>query len=272
VTPYAQQVDRDRRALARLLLEHVSRTFATAADHAYHAAKMGHDPVPAAADVILGNADLKLDGLAPRMARIMYAAYRSGWRRAGLAAGLPLSHPYYAVTPSVLTLDSAQRPDVRSKARRFLAIARESAGKAVVAVTRGLRRLLGLGGKDRAAEARRAVLDAGYGPGGKVAETVAETAVQLAYAAGQRDGFDAEAGEDVIGFRFVATLDKATTKYCRPLDGVKVLKNDPWLERNGACPRHYNCRSVIVPLTRPFTPTVNPPEVPAMAGFGLAYA
>lgn len=58
------------------------------------------------------------------------------------------------------------------------------------------------------------------------------------------------ANRAVIGsVRFVATLDARTSAICRGLDGKTYNLDDPKLPRP---PRHPNCRSVLVPVTKTF--------------------
>lgn len=58
----------------------------------------------------------------------------------------------------------------------------------------------------------------------------------------------AEANNDVIGFQYSAIIDDVTTEVCRQLDGktraiddLESAKLDP--------PNHFNCRSILVPIT-----------------------
>lgn len=52
----------------------------------------------------------------------------------------------------------------------------------------------------------------------------------------------------VTKYQYVAILDSKTTKICKKLDGRIFEVNDPKSIRP---PQHYNCRSVIMPITEP---------------------
>ncbi len=66
---------------------------------------------------------------------------------------------------------------------------------------------------------------------------------------------------DVIGFESTAIMDRRTTEICRRLNGRKFFKVDGWnrasLQSSAyAIPRHYNCRSIWMPITpKPTKPT-----------------
>lgn len=57
-----------------------------------------------------------------------------------------------------------------------------------------------------------------------------------------------EAGDFIVGYEYSAILDDRTTEVCRYLDGKVFRRGDTWLESLKP-PRHFNCRSIIVPLT-----------------------
>jgi len=83
-----------------------------------------------------------------------------------------------------------------------------------------------------------------------------QTAVQTVAATARRDTF--QANSDVIkGIRQVSTLDGHTTVICVAYSGAKwTLEYVPitptTLAYNGGVPRHWNCRSVEVPITKTF--------------------
>lgn len=78
-------------------------------------------------------------------------------------------------------------------------------------------------------------------------ETIVRTNVTDAFNAGRLVGAR-EAGELLTGMEYSAVLDSRTTEVCRRLDGKVILKDDPALDSLKP-PRHFNCRSVLVPVT-----------------------
>lgn len=285
MTGYVAKVDRDRRRLSRLLAAHLLRVLGQSARHAVAAVRLGHEPESAARRVIEGDAALGLPGLASGVAKLLGLAYAAGWRRAGLAAGLPRNHDYFAAfdrQAASLALDSRPpyRPDLPSLRQRLAAQARAVARRVSDAVAGGIRRALGavgLGVRERAKAVREAFTRGGWVESDAVAAAEvphrayaeAETAANGAYNDGAADGFRAEAGANLTGWQFVAVLDGATSEWCRPLHGTKVAKDDPWA-RAHVCPRHWNCRSLLRPIFGPFTPTERPLWLPPAPGFGNA--
>jgi len=84
------------------------------------------------------------------------------------------------------------------------------------------------------------------------AEALVRTAVNHIGAEARDASFEAN-GDIIVGRRYVATLDSRTTLGCASLDGevFKTGENAPSL------PRHWNCRSVYVPVLDPkFTGTI----------------
>jgi SPP1 gp7 family putative phage head morphogenesis protein len=78
-------------------------------------------------------------------------------------------------------------------------------------------------------------------------ETVVRTNVTDAYNRGRLvEG--REAGELLVGFQYSAVLDDRTTEICRELDGKVFRPGDPALDQVKP-PNHFNCRSVLVPIT-----------------------
>jgi Protein of unknown function (DUF3626) len=76
----------------------------------------------------------------------------------------------------------------------------------------------------------------------------------------------------VLGYEYVSILDDRTTDICTAYAGVQLFKNNPWwLTHFPGC--HWNCRSTIIALFKPFVPTAIPPvDPPPMPGFGMAPA
>lgn len=78
-------------------------------------------------------------------------------------------------------------------------------------------------------------------------ETIIRTNVTDAYNRG-RVVEGRALGQLVSGFEYSAILDDRTTEICRELDGSVFAADDPNLDRIKP-PNHFNCRSVLVPIT-----------------------
>lgn len=87
------------------------------------------------------------------------------------------------------------------------------------------------------------------------AASLVQTSVQAIANDARRKTF--EANSDVLsGIRQVSTLDSHTSVVCIAYSGAKWnMKHEPIGNSpayNGGCPRHFNCRSVEVPITKTF--------------------
>ncbi len=65
-----------------------------------------------------------------------------------------------------------------------------------------------------------------------------------------------DASPEVLGFESSAVMDRRTTQICADLNGRRFYKKDGWnrdrlSSSEFAIPRHYNCRSVWLPITNP---------------------
>jgi SPP1 gp7 family putative phage head morphogenesis protein len=81
-------------------------------------------------------------------------------------------------------------------------------------------------------------------------ETVIRTNFTDAYNEGRwQQMIDPDVGDFVTGVEYSAILDDRTTEFCRQLDGKVFEREDPDLLRVKP-PNHYNCRSLIVPVTK----------------------
>ena len=70
----------------------------------------------------------------------------------------------------------------------------------------------------------------------------------------------------VKGWQFLAILDKRTTTICRARHGMILKKDDPRVRGSFRAPCHWNCRSILSPVTifedLPFTPDYKLNSVP----------
>jgi hypothetical protein len=224
------------------------------------AIRVGSSWADALRSVLLGNPALDLPGGVPLLSRAMAETHHAGIHRVGRIVGVPLP-------PAVPLADLAgyYRPTAAGALERvrgaLQAKVTDALGGAVEA--------------DRISADVRAVGEAfevaGYSAANPWAAAAEATmAVTTAYGAGMSDGFNADELRDVLmGLRSVAVGDERTTEVCRAYDGVQLPPLDPWWHEHWV-PRHWNCRSVILPIMGRFEPTENPPWSPAPAvGFGL---
>lgn len=81
-------------------------------------------------------------------------------------------------------------------------------------------------------------------------ETIARTNITDAYNQGRlKQSMDPEVAKFMFGMRYSAILDNRTTKVCQFLDGKIFRMDDPELLRLTP-PNHFNCRSILVPITK----------------------
>jgi hypothetical protein len=101
-------------------------------------------------------------------------------------------------------------------------------------------------------------------------ELGAERNVVTASNAGLFEGAAAKFGLDaILGFRHVSFLDEVTTDICRERHGLSLPTAHRYWRDNWVS-LHFHCRSWIVPLVEPFTPSETLPTTPPMDGFGRA--
>jgi SPP1 gp7 family putative phage head morphogenesis protein len=80
-------------------------------------------------------------------------------------------------------------------------------------------------------------------------EVIVRTETTNAYNMGRIIAARSPAADKIIqGFEYSAILDSRTTAVCRKLDGRFIAKGDPDLARLSP-PNHFNCRSLLVPVT-----------------------
>ena len=73
---------------------------------------------------------------------------------------------------------------------------------------------------------------------------------------------DPSIGDFVKAYEYSAILDGVTTEFCRKMDGRIYLKSDP-IWRGITPPNHFNCRSVLIPITEldsEWAPSPQPPS------------
>lgn len=116
----------------------------------------------------------------------------------------------------------------------------------------------------RAREIRKAFDKSGVGKvSTRLIDTWAETVSYVEFESGRRDGDSLPAVSEMLyGYRWSSILDDRTTLGCKHLDGWVAPVGDKWMEAL-APPRHFNCRSVLVPVWQSSTmkaPTPVPPK------------
>lgn len=79
-------------------------------------------------------------------------------------------------------------------------------------------------------------------------ETVVRTEMARAFNVGRKVIFDRETEDGFIeAYQYSAIIDSRTTEICRALDGKIYRADDPYVDRITP-PRHFNCRSLLVPV------------------------
>lgn len=101
---------------------------------------------------------------------------------------------------------------------------------------------------------------------GQRLETIVRTNTIKAYNFGRRKQFESpELKGFVQGYQFSAILDARTSDICNTLDGKTYKITDPYISRITP-PVHFNCRSLLIPITinEPFKPDkrINPELFP----------
>lgn len=80
-------------------------------------------------------------------------------------------------------------------------------------------------------------------------ETIARTNISTVFNQAQLAVYnDPALGDFVVAYEYSAVLDSRTTKFCRTYDDRVYAKNDP-IWGTITPPNHFNCRSVIIPVT-----------------------
>jgi len=80
-------------------------------------------------------------------------------------------------------------------------------------------------------------------------ETIARTNITTAFNQAQLSVYaEPQLGDFVAGLEYAATLDSRTTEFCNAYNGRRFKRNDPvWSTITP--PNHFNCRSVMIPIT-----------------------
>lgn len=100
-------------------------------------------------------------------------------------------------------------------------------------------------------------------------ETIARTQFTTAFNQGRKMYFeDPDVDDFVAAYEWSSVIDDATTDYCNEMDG-RILKKDE-LNSIGWPPAHFNCRSMVVPVTEGESFTFD--EVPKNVSRGTGFA
>lgn len=251
------QIEEDRQRREREMLLLFLILFGTATRHAAMAIRLGHDPIAASRNVIMGNPRLGLPGLPAPMARLMAAAHSDGLRRAELLAG---SQPSAAESTSI---DRYYGPAQRMASR----MADTLGGK----IDEAVRGDTDSNARGVAGEVQDVIARDGYGKENPyLLETVSERIVIDAHGAGMWDGWQRpELNDRLRGFVHHSQIDDATTAICRHRDGYARPKDDPYWRWNWPA-LHWGCRSIILPAWKDREWSLVAPTIPAAEGFGQA--
>lgn len=91
---------------------------------------------------------------------------------------------------------------------------------------------------------------AGYDYDGKSLYTPINTEISKAFSAGMSEyNKDLEASGEIVAYEWSAIIDGVTTEGCNDLDGM-IFETSDSIWNNLSTPRHWNCRSQMVPIFR----------------------
>lgn len=271
----AEEMDRERRRLELAALILALRIGNKAAKFARDAARLGHDPAQAAADVLLGNPMLDLPGLTPVLSDLLISADLAGrlhtLQNVDVYHGLPKPRslagsaldPTQAEAAAAETMyDAAAEQTVREISGAVQQAIRDATIESVTADD-SIRATIGrLNGATASAGI---TADASH-----VIQTQFRTASAQAYAAGRWDSLHHPSLYGLItAFRLRTIRDDHTSKICLTpgLDGMTRPPGDPVWYRLWP-PLHWNCRTVVVELYEDAPTFTEIPPVVAMPGFG----
>lgn len=262
-----ERIDRDRRQREEELFLLLLLLMRQSANRADMALALGADPFAAVADVLTGNAALNMPGAASRVARHLAAADVAGFRRTVrviVSEGVTIEAELQRYAPARDYGSMARQAIAKALGtlQSRLAQAIREASVTGVSVRRAVRRAFEVGGYVESATSKAWLM-----------ESTAVTLTGFAWSGGWFAGWNRPAvAERLKGFRFSAVLDTRTTNICRACHGTKVPVDSPWIQTRTP-PLHFNCRSVLLPIFRDFTPTETLPWTPwPMPGFGHAPA
>ena len=102
-------------------------------------------------------------------------------------------------------------------------------------------------------------------------ETMVRTNMTEAFNQARLSVYNAsDIGDFVEAYEYDATIDSRTTPFCRAANG-KIYAKDDEFWTTGTPPNHFNCRSIIIPVTQFDDHEISsalPPDVQPDAGFG----
>jgi hypothetical protein len=255
----AHTIEAERVRLENYAVDAVARAGDTALRHAAAAVRLGHDPVDAARDVLIGNPSIRQPGLEDLITRALVAAHLLGLRRTALAA-----RQHYG--REVLTLSRAgdKLSDWLNKLVDVAAVAEDE--------------VQGLFARARAAAARivqriTAPLLARVGNAPAIVAQKSETpfaapTLVRAYESGRDRGWRTpQVQEKLWGLRYSAILDNVTTPICRGLNDTVLPLDDPFWDQ-WKPPLHWGCRSMVIEVFSSTNLRRPPAEVRNYEAFG----
>lgn len=257
-----ERIEKERKARERALLLLLLFTAERSRVATVRAIRVGADwrrPFRAA---WLGDTALDQAGGVPMTSRIMADAQIAGYQRAGRLVGVDLTATVTLQEAAIFVRSVAEQKlyDVAQglQDRIAQAITEQETADLISADVAAVNETFAKGWTlehkaDAEAESSRIVLEQ--------------------YATGIMSGFkQPTVAAKITGLRFVAVLDNRTTVICRKYNGVMLPLGDPWFNTRTP-PLHYNCRSLLLPITTEFEPTVNPPVTPPPEpGFGAPWS
>lgn len=258
------QIERDRHEKEEEMLLLMLLLFGEAIRYAGYAIRTGNSPTHAAQNVILGNQQLGLPGLAPAAGLILASAHAKGAARANaLIAGMPAQPASPPSAQVVATYQGIATTMAQGMLNTLIGHIDDAMAAALIPVPPTA--------KQQASAMAETVKGEGYGPPNPfLLRTVTEKMIVDAYGAGFF--LTAKASDKVWGFGFDAILDSVTTIICRTCAGTQLPKDDPWFLTHSPS-MHFGCRSLLSIIlfgSKRAVATANPPTIQAAPGFGRA--
>lgn len=266
------RVEKDRRERELLMLVLLLSLVGTARRFAGNAIRLGADPAQAIRNVLHGNPRLHLPGGGAKVASLMASAHLAGWKRAAGYAGNDADAPEYDdVFPiyrsgqAKVTADTILTGISESLIKLLtVTLAANASERTPVQVRRVNEAFTRYGWTS---DSPGGVDPSTKAPAGYAAASAATNGILEAY----NDGFwgGVMGGDSSYPLQHFTIIDERTTEICECRDGFTRPKNDPYWMTNW--PKlHWNCRSIVLPVSHKTPLSEIYPSIPPMPGFGLA--
>jgi SPP1 gp7 family putative phage head morphogenesis protein len=242
----AEAQDRDRRDLEAALLLALLAFAARARFAAIHSARLGYDPAFAVRAVLLGNAQINQPGILPTIQRHMFRAFQTGKRRV-VNEALSRARGDLPWRDELLERMSNPAADAAT-VKAYLPDLYNRAHNVARAFAEALATYFALPARTAVIEAFKSIglWPEPVTPGNWAARNIADTAVGLAYNAGQGRALNFPAlRQKIWGLTWRTMRDDRVRPTHRLMEGVTRKLDDPVWEL-WVPPAGHNCRCVRV--------------------------